>query len=172
MPIVAYLDHLPQVAEDVFLAPTAFVVGRVTVGPGCNIWYGATVRGDTGQVTLGEAVSVQENSVVHTQDGEIPAIIGNRVTLGHGAVVHAATVEDDVLIGIGASILTRAKIGRFSIIAAHSLVPEGKEIPPYSLVMGVPGKVVRRVTEEEIERITRTAEHYRHRGQLYRRTET
>ena len=170
MPIVPYLEHLPRVAEDVFLAPTAFVVGRVTVGAGCNIWYGATVRGDSGWVTLGEAVSVQENCVIHTQEGDIPSIVGNRVTLGHGAVVHAATIEDDVLIGIGASVLTRARIGRFSIIAAHSLVPEGKEIPPYSLVMGVPGKVVRQVTEEEIARITQTSEHYLQRGQLYRRS--
>lgn len=168
MPIVPYRDNLPTIAEDVFLAPTAYVVGRVTLGAGCNIWYGATVRGDTSWVTLGEAVNVQENCTVHTQEGDIPAIIGNRVTLGHSAIVHAATIEDDVLIGVNASVLSRAKVGRFSIIAAHSLVPEGKEIPPYSLVMGSPGKVIRQVTEAEIERIKQTAEHYRHRGQEYR----
>jgi len=169
MPLVRYLEHDPKVAEDVFLALTAYVVGKVTVGAGCNILYGATVRGDTSWVTLGEGVSVQENCTVHTQEGDIPAIIGNRVTMGHSAIVHAATIEDDVLIGINASVLSRAKVGRFSIIAAHSLVPEGNEIPPYSLVMGAPGKVVRQVTEEEIARITRTAEHYRERGQIYRR---
>ena len=169
MPIVPYLDHLPEVAEDVFLAPTAFVVGRVTVGPRCNLWYGATVRGDTGWVTLGEAVSVQESCTVHTQ-GETETIVGNRVTMGHHALVHAATIEDDVLIGINASVLSGAKVGRFSIIAAHSLVPEGKEIPPYSLVMGVPGKVVRQGTEAEIDRITRTADNYMRRGQEYRRS--
>jgi carbonic anhydrase/acetyltransferase-like protein (isoleucine patch superfamily) len=168
MPIVPYLEHLPRVADDVFLAPTAFVVGRVTIGPLCNIWYGATVRGDSGWVELGEAVSVQENCTIHTQ-GETATIVGNRVVMGHHALVHAATVEDDVLIGIGASVLSGARVGRFSIIAAHSLVPEGKEIPPYSLVMGTPGKVIRQVTEEEIARITRTSEGYRQRGQEYRR---
>jgi carbonic anhydrase/acetyltransferase-like protein (isoleucine patch superfamily) len=168
MPLVPFKDHRPTVAEDVFLAPTAYVVGRVTVGRLCNIWYGATVRGDTGYVTIGEGTSIQENCTVHTQEGEIPAIIGSRVSMGHSAIVHAATIEDDVLIGINASVLSRAKVGRFSIIAAHSLVPEGKEIPPYSLVMGVPGKVIRQVTEAEIARITATAEHYAHRGQVYR----
>ncbi len=169
MPIVPYRDHLPEVAEDVFLAPTAFVVGRVTVGARCNIWYGATVRGDTGWVTLGEAVSVQENCTIHTQ-GETATIVGDRVTMGHHALVHAATIEDDVLIGINASVLSGAKVGRFSIIGAHSLVPEGKQIPPNSLVMGVPGTVVRQVTDAEIARITRTAENYMHRGQEYRRS--
>ena len=167
MPIVPYLDHLPRVAEDVFLAPTAFVVGRVTVGPRCNIWYGATVRGDSGWVVIGEGVNIQENCTVHTE-GEAATTIGNRVTMGHHAVVHAATIEDDVLIGINASVISGAKVGRFSIVAAHSLVTEDKEIPPYSLVMGVPGKVVRRVTEAEIARIARTAEGYMRRGQEYR----
>ena len=170
MPIVRLEDYVPQVAEDVFLAPSAYVVGRVTVGPGCNIWYGSTVRGDSSWVRLGEGVNVQENSTIHTQEPDIPAIVGDRVTLGHHALVHAATVEDDVLIGVNASVLSRARVGRFSIIAAHSLVPEGKEIPPYSLVMGVPGKVMRQVTEAEIERIKLTAEHYRERGQWYRRS--
>lgn len=173
MPLVPYRDHLPEVAADVFLTPTAYIVGRVTVGPRCNIWYGATVRGDTGWVTLGEAVNVQENCTIHTQatSGEdgIPAIVGNRVSMGHHALVHGATIEDDVLIGVNASVLSGAKVGRFSIIAAHSLVPEGKEIPPYSLVMGVPGKVIRQVTGAEIARILSTAEHYMLRGQEYRR---
>jgi carbonic anhydrase/acetyltransferase-like protein (isoleucine patch superfamily) len=168
MPIVPYLEHLPRVAEDVFLAPTAFIVGRVTVGPLCNIWFGSTIRGDSGWVELGEAVSVQENCTIHTQ-GETATIVGDRVSMGHHALVHAATIEPDVLVGIGASVLSGAKVGRFSIIAAHALVPEGKEIPPYSLVMGTPGKVVRQVTEEEIARITGTAESYRRRGQEYRR---
>jgi carbonic anhydrase/acetyltransferase-like protein (isoleucine patch superfamily) len=168
MPIVPYLEHLPRVAEDVFLAPTAFIVGRVTIGPLCNIWFGSTIRGDSGWVELGEAVSVQENCTIHTQ-GETATIVGDRVTMGHHALVHAATIEPDVLVGIGASVLSGAKVGRFSIIAAHALVPEGKEIPPYSLVMGTPGKVVRQVTEEEIARITGTAESYRRRGQEYRR---
>jgi carbonic anhydrase/acetyltransferase-like protein (isoleucine patch superfamily) len=169
MPILPYLDHHPRLGEDVFLAATAFVVGRVTIGPRCNLWWGATVRGDSGTVVLGEAVSVQENCTVHTQ-GETETRIGDRVTMGHHALVHAATIEDDVLIGIGASVLSGARVGRFSIIAAHSLVPEGKEIPPYSLVMGVPGKVVRRVTDQEIERIKRTNAGYLLRGQEYRRS--
>jgi carbonic anhydrase/acetyltransferase-like protein (isoleucine patch superfamily) len=159
MPIVPYRGPLPQVADDVYLAPTAHVVGRVTIGPRCNLWYGATVRGDTGTVRLGEAVSVQECATVHTM-GELATIVGDRVTLGHHALVHAAVVEDDALIGVNASVLTGAKVGSFSIVAAHALVPEGREIPPYSLVVGVPGKVVRQVTEEEIARIKQTNLNY------------
>ena len=169
MPILPYLDHQPRVADDVFLAPTAYVVGDVTIGPRCSLWFGATVRGDTGSVVLGEAVNVQEAATVHTQDGRATQI-GNRVTMGHHALVHAAVVEDDVIVGSNASVLSGARVGRGSIVAAHSLVAEGKEIPPGSLVMGVPGKVIRQVTDAERERIRRNADAYERLGQEYRRT--
>lgn len=169
MPVLPYLNYFPQVAEEVFVAPTAFVVGRVTIGPGSSIWFGCTVRGDTGSIVIGEGVNIQDGSTVHTQTG-FETIIGNRVSLGHHALVHAAIVEDDVLIGINASVLTGAKVGRGSIIAAHALVPEGKEVPPRSLVVGVPGKVVREITEAEFARIRRTAENYQRLSREYRQS--
>ncbi len=169
MPILPYLDHRPEVADNVFLAPTAYVVGDVTIGPRCSLWFGATVRGDTGSVVLGEAVNVQEAATVHTEGGRVTRI-GNRVTMGHHALVHGAVVEDDVIVGSNASVLSGAKVGRGSIVAAHSIVAEGKEIPPGSLVMGVPGKVLRAISDAEMERIRRNADAYERLGQEYRRS--
>jgi carbonic anhydrase/acetyltransferase-like protein (isoleucine patch superfamily) len=167
MPIVPYRGELPTLAEDAYLAATAHVVGRVSIGARCSLWYGATVRGDTGSVEIGDDVNVQEGATVHTQTG-IVTRIGNRVTLGHHALVHGATIGDDVLIGVNASVLNGATVGSGSIIAAHALVPEGKEIPPGSMVVGVPGKVVRQVSAAERGRILRTAEAYTRLGQEHR----
>lgn len=160
MPVWPYGDHVPVLHEPVFVAPTAYVVGRVEIGAGSGIWFSSVVRGDTGTVRLGEAVNLQEGSVIHTE-GETETRLGDRVTLGHGAIVHAARVDDEVLVGIRASVLTGAVIGSGSIIAPHAAVLAGTEIPPESLVVGVPGKVVRTVTSEERDRICRTAAVYR-----------
>jgi carbonic anhydrase/acetyltransferase-like protein (isoleucine patch superfamily) len=167
MPVAPYLGQLPEIDETAYLAPTAYVVGRVTIGPRTSLWYGATVRGDTGQVVIGADCSVQEAATIHTE-GERVTRVGSRVTLGHHALVHAAEVGDDCIIGVNASVLTGAKVGSGSIVAAHALVPEGREVPPNSLVVGVPGKVVREVTEAERERIVGTAANYVQLGQAYR----
>lgn len=167
MPTGPHLGHRPTLHETVYLAPTAYVVGRVTIGARSSLWYGATVRGDTGAVEIGEDTSIQEAATVHTE-GERTTRIGSRVTMGHHALVHAAEVGDDCIIGVNASVLTGAKVGSGCIIAAHALVPEGKEIPPNSLVVGVPGKILREVTSAERERIERTAGNYVRLGQEYR----
>ena len=159
MPIFPHLDKRPRIGPDVFLAPTAHVLGDVTLGRGCNLWFGATVRGDTGPIQLGEDVSVQECATVHTE-GDLVTRLGNRVTMGHHSLVHGAQVGDDCIIGNNASVLTGARVGRFCIVAAHALVPEGREIPDRSLVMGVPGKVVRELTDVEVARIQTTNQHY------------
>ena len=155
-----------KIHPTVFIAETATVIGDVTIGKDSSIWFSAVLRGDAGPITVGEGTNVQDNAVIHVDVGE-PTSVGRRVTIGHGAIIHSATVEDHVLIGMGAIVLSRAKIGSHSIIAAGSVVPEGREIPPRSLVMGVPGKVVRHVTDEEATQIEAGAEHYIERAKNY-----
>jgi carbonic anhydrase/acetyltransferase-like protein (isoleucine patch superfamily) len=167
MPIVPHFDDHPVLGQDVYLAPTAYVIGKVTLGDRCSIWYGATVRGDSGAIEIGEEVSIQEAATVHTEDQRVTRI-GSRVTLGHHALVHAATVGDDCIIGVNASVLTGATVGSGSIVAAHAVVPEGKVIPANSLVVGVPGRIVREVNEAERARIQRTKDNYQRLGREYR----
>ncbi len=157
-----------KVDSTVFIADTATVVGDVTIGKDSSVWFSAVLRGDAAPVIVGEETNVQDSAVLHV-DHEVPCRVGNRVTIGHGAIVHGATVEDDVLIGLGALVLNRSHIGSFSIIAAGALVPEETVIPPYSLVMGVPGKIVRQVNEEEIELIKRGCEIYTERAKNYQK---
>jgi carbonic anhydrase/acetyltransferase-like protein (isoleucine patch superfamily) len=159
VPVLSYRGVSPEVAEGVFVAPTAYVVGRVTVGPECSLWFGTTIRGDTNTVTLGRGVNVQECSTVHSQ-AESVTVVGNRVTMGHHSLIHAALVDDDVLLGSNASVLTGAHVGAESIIAPHALIVEGAEIPPRSLVIGVPGKVVRELTDKDLARIYKNAQTY------------
>ncbi len=155
-----------RIHPTVFIAETATVIGDVTIGKESSVWFSAVLRGDGAPITIGEGTNVQDNAVIHVDQGG-PTNIGRHVTIGHGAIVHAAEVEDEVLIGMGAVILSRAKIGSHSIIAAGSVVPEGMQVPPRSLVMGVPGKVVRHVTDEEIERIHNATRNYIERARNY-----
>lgn len=155
-----------KIHPTVFIAETATVIGDVTIGKESSVWFSAVLRGDASPITIGEGSNVQDNAVIHVDQGG-PTHIGNHVTIGHGAIVHAAEVEDEVLIGMGAVILSRARIGLHSIIAAGSVVPEGMQVPPRSLVMGVPGKIVRHVTEEEIERIHSATRNYIERAKNY-----
>lgn len=169
MPLLPYLDHTPEVAPDVFVAPDAYVVGRVTIGPRSSIWFGATLRGDHEPLSLGEAVNIQEHCTLHTDPG-FPLALGDFVSLGHHAIVHGAVLEDHVLIAMAATVLTGARIGAGSIVAANALVPENRVIPPRSLVVGTPGKVIREITAAEYERILTTANDYLRLGQEYRAT--
>lgn len=155
-----------RIHPTVFVAETATIVGEVTIYQDASVWYGAVIRGDADKIVIGEGTNVQDGAVIHCDAG-LPTTIGKRVVIGHRAVVHGATIADDVMLGIGAIILNGAKIGEYSIVAAGALVPEGKEIPPRSLVMGVPGKVAREVTEEEIKRITDGAQTYIVRAKNY-----
>ena len=152
MNIEKFRDYEPQLDESVYVAPTATVIGRVKIGPGSSIWYGAVLRGDVAEITIGENTSIQDNCTVHVGI-EVSAVIGNNVTVGHNAVLHACTVEDNCLIGMGAIVLDGAKIGQGSIVGAGCLVPENKEIPPHSLVVGIPAKIIKTLDEEREEEL-------------------
>ncbi len=163
--------HHPELIDDsAFVAPTAVVLGRVSIGARSSIWYGAVLRGDIDTITIGEETSIQDNAVVHVDAG-VPARIGNRVTVGHGAIIHGAVVEDDALIGIGAIVLNNARVGRGAVVGAGAVVPEGMEIPPGMLALGVPARVIREVSPELAARTKENAEHYVLYGKLYREAE-
>ncbi|MEU6245553.1 gamma carbonic anhydrase family protein [Streptomyces sp. NPDC047024] len=143
----------PKIDPDAFVAPMASVIGDVTLGAGASVWYGAVVRGDAERIAVGADANVQDNVTLHADPG-FPLTVGERVSIGHNAVVHGATVEDDCLIGMGATVLNGAVIGAGSLVAAQALVPQGMVVPPGSLVAGVPAKVKRALSEEEREGVT------------------
>jgi len=143
----------------VWIAPTAIVTGDVVLKNDVNIWYGAVLRGDIETISIDEGTNIQDNSVLHT-DNNCKLTIGKRITVGHSVILHGCSIEDDSLIGMGATILNGAHIGKNSIIGANSLITEGKKIPERSLVMGSPGKVIREVTDEEIKAIHENAQRY------------
>ncbi|GGX72885.1 gamma carbonic anhydrase family protein [Streptomyces anandii] len=143
----------PRVDEGAFVAPTATVVGDVALSAGASVWYGAVLRGDVESIAVGADSNVQDNCTLHADPG-FPVSVGERVSIGHNAVVHGATVEDDCLIGMGATVLNGAVIGAGSLVAAQALVPQGMRVPPGSLVAGVPAKVRRELTEEERQGIS------------------
>ncbi|WP_438304820.1 gamma carbonic anhydrase family protein [Streptomyces sp. HUAS TT11] len=140
----------PQVDREAFVSPTSSVIGDVTLHAGASVWYGAVLRGDVERITVGASSNVQDNCTLHADPG-FPVCVGERVSVGHNAVVHGATVEDDCLIGMGATVLNGAVIGAGSLVAAQALVPQGMRVPPGSLVAGVPAKVKRELTAEERE---------------------
>ncbi|WP_136443505.1 gamma carbonic anhydrase family protein [Pacificoceanicola onchidii] len=149
----------PQVAEDVFVAPDANVIGNVVLEPGSNVWFGCTLRGDNEEIRVGAGSNVQENVVCHTDMG-YPLMIGAGCTIGHKVMLHGCVIGENSLIGMGATILNGAKIGKNCLIGAGALITEGKEIPDGSLVMGAPGKVVRQLDDAAIAKLRLSAEHY------------
>lgn len=166
--ILAIGGRQPSVASEAWVAPTATVVGSATVGANTGIFYGAVVRADIEDITIGAGSNIQDNAVVHADPGH-PAQIGNDVSVGHGAVLHGCTIGDGALVGMNATVLNGAVIGAGSLIAAQALVLEGTEVPPGSLVAGVPGKVRRQLTTEEMEHCRQNAITYaalakKHRG--------
>jgi carbonic anhydrase/acetyltransferase-like protein (isoleucine patch superfamily) len=161
-------DRKPILEGANFVAPNAAVIGSVRLRPGASVWWGVTIRGDNDLITLGENVNIQDNSVIHT-DGGVPVNLERNVSVGHLVMLHGCTVRENSLIGIGAIILNRAVIGCNCLIGAGAMVTEGKEIPDGSLVLGVPGKVIRRLTPEEIALNTWIAEHYVERAERYRK---
>jgi carbonic anhydrase/acetyltransferase-like protein (isoleucine patch superfamily) len=167
MPIYPYRGVWPTVAEDAFIAPTAILIGDVTVESGASVWFGAVIRGDVAPICIGARSNVQDNCVLHADEG-IPCEIGADCTLGHSAIVHGARIADYVLVGMRATVLNGAEVGAECILAAGTVIPEGKRLESGQLVMGVPGKVVRPITEAERERIYDGARHYAERAQEYR----
>ncbi|MFI7483037.1 gamma carbonic anhydrase family protein [Kocuria sp. M1R5S2] len=157
--VLPHDGHTPRIDPSAFVAPTAAVVGDVELGPGSGVFYGAVVRGDRSAVRLGAESNLQDNVVVHSDPGH-PCTIGARVSVGHGAVVHGCTVEDEVLVGMNATVLNGAVIGTGSLVAAGAVVLEGTVVPPRSLVAGVPAKVRRELTEQEQEKVRSNAGTY------------
>ncbi len=140
----------------------------MVIGAGSSIWYGTVVRGDLEPIRIGDATSIQDNSVIHITHGVSGTVVGNRVTVGHNVILHACTVEDDCIIGMGSIVLDRARIGRGSIVGAGALVTPGTDIPPGSMVMGSPARVKRPLTDDERERIAGSAAHYVELARTYR----
>lgn len=159
MPVLSFQGDEPSVDPSAYVAPTAALIGRVSVGAGASVWFGAVMRGDTDDLVLGERSNLQDNAVVHADPGS-PAIIGAGVSIGHGAVVHGCRVEDGCLIGMNATVLNRAVIGAQSLVAAGAVVLEDTVVPPRSLVAGVPAKVRRELTDEELRGIAENAAGY------------
>jgi carbonic anhydrase/acetyltransferase-like protein (isoleucine patch superfamily) len=159
-PIYPFAGDTPDIHPSVFVAPTASVIGRATLAEDSSAFYGVSVRADTAAITVGTGSNLQDNVVLHADPG-FPCTVGERVSVGHAAVVHGCTVEDDCLIGMGATVLNGAVIGAGSLVAAGAVVLEGTVVPPRSLVAGVPGKVRRELTEEEYDGVRANAARYR-----------
>lgn len=162
------IDDSFIIDESAWIAPSALLLGRVRVGAHSSIWFQSLLRGDCDEIVIGTECNLQDGSVIHNMQG-YPVILGDRVSFGHGVLAHGCIIEDDVLVGIRATILNGAKIGHHSLIAAGTLVPENAVIPPYSLVMGTPGKVVKQVSEKHLALIADTASHYVQYSQAYKR---
>jgi len=154
-----FLRKKPTLGKHVYLAKTATIIGDVTLGAHSSVWYGAVLRGDINRIVIGHHSNIQDNAVLHLAD-DFACVLGNWVTVGHGAVVHACQVGDECLVGMGAVILDGAVIGRQSIIGAKALVTQGTVIPPGSLVLGAPAKVVRKLTKPERARLKWWAHKY------------
>jgi carbonic anhydrase/acetyltransferase-like protein (isoleucine patch superfamily) len=154
-----FLRKTPKLGKGVYLAKTAVVIGDATIGAHSSVWYGAVLRGDINRIVVGHHSNIQDNAVLHLAD-DFPCLIGNWVTVGHGAIIHACQVGDEVLVGMGAVILDGAVIGKQSIIGAKALVTQGMKIPPASLVLGAPAKVIRKLTKKERAELKWWAEKY------------
>jgi carbonic anhydrase/acetyltransferase-like protein (isoleucine patch superfamily) len=155
-----YHGLAPVIAAGTYIDPSAQVIGDVHLGPHSSIWMNAVVRGDTHSIRIGTGTNIQDCAVLHAMRGLHPVLIGDRVSIGHNATVHGCTIEDDVLVGIGAIVLNGAHIGSGSIIAAGALIPEGTHIPPNSLVTGIPGKIRRTTTPADLALIQTAANNY------------
>ncbi|BBD72528.1 acetyltransferase [Sulfodiicoccus acidiphilus] len=158
MPLEPFLGKMPRV-RDAYVHPTAYLVGDVEVDERSSVWHHAVLRGDNDSIYMGRESNVQESSTVHTDRG-FRVYIGDRVSIGHNAVIHGAHVSSNVIVGMGAILLNGSKVGEYSIIGAGALIPEGKEVPAYSVALGVPAKVVRKVNEKDVKAIEENALDY------------
>lgn len=166
MAIENYENYSPQIDESAFVANSADIIGRVTLGEESSVWYNATLRGDINEIVVGPRTNIQDNAVLHLSD-DYGVYLGELVTIGHSAIVHAATVKDEVLIGMGACILDGAVIGERSIIGAQALVTGGMIIPPGSLVLGSPARVVKTLDLKAQSEIKLWAEKYVRQSRMY-----
>lgn len=151
---------LPQIGDGTFMAETAVVIGDVEIGSRSSIWYGAVLRGDVFHIRVGSEVSIQDNTVVHVTSGKNASHIGDRVTVGHSAVIHGCTIEERCIIGMGAIVMDGAHIGKQCMVGAGALVTPGTEVPDGHLVVGSPARVKRKLSENELSWIEESADHY------------
>jgi len=158
--IKQFKDKIPKLGDDVYVSENAMVIGEVTLGDKVNIWFGAVIRGDMHYIKIGNRTNIQDNSVVHVTTSISPTSIGANVTVGHSAIIHGCTIEDDCLIGMGAIIMDDSVIGAGSLIGAGTLIPPNMIIPPNSLVVGSPGKVIREVKTVETQMILDRPQEY------------
>ena len=155
-----------QKTASTFIAPTATVIGHVSLGEESSVWFGAVLRGDTDEIRVGNRTNIQDNAVIHADPGS-PCLIGNDCVVGHSAIVHGAKLSHHVLVGMHSTVLNDAQIGEYSIIGANALVPQGMVIPPYSMVLGVPAKIVKTLTSEVEIKIEENVKEYVERAKVY-----
>ncbi|MBQ6892047.1 MAG: gamma carbonic anhydrase family protein [Clostridia bacterium] len=167
MPVYPYEGVTPQMEEDVLLAPGAMVVGRVKIGRGSSVWYNAVIRGDVHDVVIGQYSSIQDGTLIHEDSGRgsgleggLPTVVGNYVTVGHGVILHACRVEDYALIGMGSIIMDGAVVGKGAVIGAGALVTKNTVIPPFSVAVGSPAKVLKTLPESSLAQRKEQAMHY------------
>ncbi|MCB1909389.1 MAG: gamma carbonic anhydrase family protein [Rhodocyclaceae bacterium] len=152
-------DRTPVIGKDCWIADSASVVGSVVLGDNANIWFSAVLRGDNDPITIGANTNIQDGSVLHTDEG-VPLTIGDNVTIGHMVMLHGCTIGEGSLIGINAVVLNKAVIGKHCIIGANTLIPEGKVVPDRSLVVGSPGRIIRKLSDEDLQRLMENASGY------------
>lgn len=176
MSVYPYEGVTPEIERDVLLCPGAMVVGRVTIGEGSSIWYNAVLRGDVHDIVIGRYTSIQDGTLIHEDSGRgsglnggLPTVVGDYVTVGHGVILHACRVEDYALIGMGAIIMDGAVIGKGSVVGAGALVTKNIVVPPFSLVLGSPAKVIKTLPESSLEQRKEQAMHYHGLAQDHRR---
>ncbi|UOQ92443.1 gamma carbonic anhydrase family protein [Halobacillus shinanisalinarum] len=168
--IYRYKDFSPLIHDTAYIADGAKVIGDVEVGAKSSIWFNVVLRGDEGPIRIGERCNIQENSMCHLYE-QFPLTLEDEVSVGHNAIVHGCTLRKGALVGMGATVLDGAEVGEYSIIGANSLVPSGKVIPPRSLVLGSPGKVVRSLSDKDMEMIDETISTYVQKGQEFKQIE-
>ncbi|WP_026690053.1 gamma carbonic anhydrase family protein [Alteribacter aurantiacus] len=165
--IYPFNNKTPNIHESVFLAPGSRVIGDVSIGEGSSVWFNAVLRGDEAPIRIGERCNIQDNSTLHLYD-EYPLVLEDDVSIGHNVILHGCTVRKGALIGMGATILDGTEIGEWSLVGANTFIPSGKKIPPRSLVLGSPGKVVRELTEEDFKLIRLTIDTYHEKGKQFK----
>lgn len=156
-----------EIHPSAFIAPGAAIMGDVTIGEDASVWYGAVLRGDMAPIVIGAQTNLQDGTIVHVDD-DLPCTVGRRVGVGHRVILHACTVEDECLIGMGSVLLNGVRIGTGSVVAAGAVIPEGMQVPARSLVMGVPGRIVRQVDQQLAQRIEETWSHYIEQARAHR----
>ncbi|KZR59850.1 gamma carbonic anhydrase family protein [Pseudobacillus badius] len=165
--IVSYNGKNPKVDHSVFVAPGAYLIGDVHIGSESTVWFNAVLRGDEGAITIGKRCSIQDNSTIHLYEGA-PVVVEDEVTVGHNVILHGCKIGKRSIVGMGSTILDHAEIGEECIIGANTLIPSGKKIPPRSLVVGSPGKVVRELNDKDLELIQLSIDTYVQKGYEFR----